>query len=108
MVLTTMDQIPEKEIVPGFHARFVHSDNLTLAYWRIEAGAALPAHSHPHEQVTNLLEGEFELVVDGTSHRLTPGQVFVIPGDLPHAGKALTDCRILDVFHPAREDYKGT
>ena len=35
-----------------------------------------------------------------------PGTVVVIPPDVPHAGKAITDCWIIDVFHPVREDYR--
>lgn len=101
-----LDEIEEKEIVPGFFGRFVHSENNTLAYWRITAGASLPPHSHPHEQVVNLLEGEFELTVAGTPYKLTPGSVFVIPSDLPHSGKALTDCKIIDTFYPMREEYQ--
>jgi quercetin dioxygenase-like cupin family protein len=59
-----LDEIEEKELVAGFKARFVHSENMTLSYWNIEAGAQLPEHSHPHEQVTNVLEVKFELTVD--------------------------------------------
>jgi quercetin dioxygenase-like cupin family protein len=94
-----------REIVPGYKARFVHSEHLTLAYWTIEAGAELPSHNHPHEQIANLLEGEFDLTLDGTVHRLTVGEVLVIPSSAEHSGIARTDCRILDVFHPRREDY---
>ena len=106
MALIELSQIEEKELIPGYHVRFVHTENMTLAYWRIEAGASLPEHSHPHEQVSNLLEGEFELTVDGEKHHLTPGKVVTIPGDVPHAGTAITECRILDIFYPVREDYK--
>ena len=28
------------------------------------------------------------------------------PGDIPHSGHARTACRIIDVFHPIREDYR--
>jgi hypothetical protein len=36
---------------------------MTFVYWDIDEGAALPRHAHHHEQVVNMLEGEFELVV---------------------------------------------
>ncbi|HDD55521.1 MAG TPA: cupin domain-containing protein [Chloroflexi bacterium] len=106
MVFQDLDDIQEREIVPGYRARFVHAEKMTLAYWEVEAGAALPEHSHPHEQIANVLEGEFELTVNGESRVLVPGQVAVIPGNVPHSGRAVTDCRLLDAFQPAREDYR--
>lgn len=106
MTHIALEQIPEREIVPGYHARFIHSEHMTVAYWRIEAGAALPEHAHPHEQVLNLLEGEFEAVVAGEISHLQAGMVSVIPGGVPHSGKALTACRILDVFYPVRQEYR--
>jgi quercetin dioxygenase-like cupin family protein len=106
MAFIELNDIEEKEIIPGYKARFVHSGNMTFAYWTITAGASLPDHSHPHEQVANVIEGEFELTVDGEPKVMTPGQVAVIPGGIPHRGTAITDCKIIDVFHPIREDYR--
>jgi quercetin dioxygenase-like cupin family protein len=106
MTFLTLKEIEEKEIVPGYRAKFVHSENMTLAYWDVDPGAALPEHSHPHEQIANVLEGRFELTVDGEPRVLEPGMVAVIPGGVPHSGKALTPCRLLDAFYPLREDYK--
>jgi len=31
--------------------------------------------------------------------------VVLIPSDAKHSGKALTDCTIIDIFNPVREDY---
>lgn len=101
-----VDSIPAREILPGFNGKFVHSDAMTLAYWDIDEGASLPEHAHPHEQVVNMLEGEFEITVDGNPLSLKPGDVVVIPGNVPHFGTAITKCRILDVFSPARDDYR--
>ena len=101
-----LEFIGEKEIVPGFRARFIHSDNLTIAYWDVDLGAELPVHSHPHEQVANVLDGEFELTVGEETKILKPGQVAVIPSGVLHGGKAITPCRLLDVFHPTRDDYR--
>lgn len=79
---------------------------MTFAYWEISAGSQVPVHSHPHEQVVNMLEGTLELTVAGENHRLTPGQILVIPSNAIHSGKAITPCRVLDVFNPVREDYR--
>lgn len=98
--------ITVREMVPGYRARFVHSERMTEAYWEIDAGAPLKGHRHPQEQIVNMLEGQFELTVDGVAHLLGPGTVFVIPPNVPHSGRAITDCRILDVWAPVREDYR--
>ena len=44
MSFLKLADIAEQTPVAGFHARFVHSATMTVAHWRIEAGAVL--HSH--------------------------------------------------------------
>ena len=105
-MLIDWENVPEREPVPGFRGRFVHTDGMTLAMWTASAGAELPLHDHPHEMVVNVLEGELELTVDGERQTARAGRVVVIPGGVPHQARAVTDCRILDVFHPVREDYR--
>lgn len=104
-MLQRWDTLPLKEMIPGFRARFVHSARMTLALWDIDAHAVLPEHHHPHEQITQLLEGEFELTVSSVRHHLKPSDVLVIPPNAIHSGRALTACKILDIFAPVREDY---
>lgn len=101
-----LKDITPKEIMPGFHGRLIHSENMTFAHWDIDADSALPEHSHIHEQVVNVISGEFELVVDGKSQIIGPNQVVCIPSNAMHSGKAITDCYIIDVFYPIREDYR--
>ncbi len=105
MELINLYEMEELEMVPGYHAKFVHSENVTLAYWNIEKGNALPKHAHPHEQVVNLIEGSFEITVDGESKVIEAGSVVIIPSNVMHSGKAVTSCRIIDVFYPIRTDY---
>jgi quercetin dioxygenase-like cupin family protein len=99
------DKIPEKTIIPGCHARFIHSANMTFALWTIDKDALLPTHNHPHEQVMYLLKGEFEFTLDNVTGIVKAGNVAVIPSNTSHSGKAITECQILDVFYPLREDY---
>lgn len=105
MIFRQLDQISPKEILPGYTVKFVHSERMTFAYWDVKKGSPLPEHSHEHEQVANVLSGEYELTVGGETHRLKPGDVAVIPSNVIHSGVAITDCRLMDVFAPVREDY---
>jgi quercetin dioxygenase-like cupin family protein len=98
--------LPAREVFPGFHGRFVHSERMTFAWWDIDSGAEVPEHDHPHEQVVNVLEGRLSLTVDGVERDLGPGEVVTIPGGVRHAARGLTACRVLDVFSPVREDYR--
>ncbi len=101
-----LDKINKKEIVPGFEGKFIHTNNMTVVYWTIQAGSQLPEHSHHNEQITTIIEGEFVLTSEGENRNVKPGDVAVFPSNTKHSGKALTDCYIMDVFHPVREDYK--
>jgi quercetin dioxygenase-like cupin family protein len=101
-----IDTLPQNEIKEGFKARFIHSKNLTLGYWDVKEGAILPMHSHFHEQITQVLEGEFELTIGEQTQVYRLGQIVVIPPHVPHGGKALTECKLFDIFCPVREDYQ--
>lgn len=106
MSFIDLKEISEREQIPGYMVRFVHSERMTLAYWEIAEGAPLPQHSHPHEQIANVIEGRFELTISGNTQVLEPGHVAVIPPNAMHSGLALTRCRIIDAFCPVREDYR--
>ena len=106
MSFIDLKNIKEKEIIPGYRAKFLHSENMTFANWEIDAGSDMPEHSHQSEQVSYVLEGEFELCIDGTKKIMKPGLVATIPSDVKHSGKAITNCKILDIFYPLRKEYK--
>jgi len=106
MILRDLDEQKAREAAPGYEVKFVHTPSITIAYWTVKAGSTLPEHDHPHEQVVNVIEGTFEMNVEGRTFLLEPGKVLVIPPEKKHSGKALGPCRIIDVFHPSRDDYR--
>ena len=106
MVHYHLYKIETKQPFNGAQVRFVHSDNMTVAYWQFEPGASLPEHSHPHEQIANVMGGSFELTIEGEALNLQAGSVVVIPPNAVHSGRAITGCYVIDVFHPVREDYQ--
>ena len=99
--------VPEQEVFPGIVGKLIHTPKVTIGDFRIAAGTQLPAHQHPHEQTSTVLEGQFEFTVGGQTRLCGPGDVAVIPPNVEHSATALTDCRVLDVFEPVREDYRA-
>ena len=106
MKLIDFSTVAPRQIAPGYLGRYVHSDEITQGRVDIEPGAAIPDHSHRHEQWTLLLSGSFKLTVSGVSHVLQPGQMLYIAPYERHSARALTACVVLDVFHPPRDDYR--
>jgi quercetin dioxygenase-like cupin family protein len=72
----------------------------------LEKGSVVPMHSHIHEQITFILEGQLDMVIAGQDYSLTAGTYHIIHSNVPHSAVAITDCRVIDTFSPVREDYK--
>lgn len=103
--MSPFNNLPKIEVFKGFKAQFIHTQNSTLGLWHTDKGAVLPEHSHLHEQLTQVIEGEFELTINGQTHIYKAGDLAIIPSYAVHSGVALTDCLLYDVFTPVREDY---
>ena len=98
--------ISSREVIPGYSAKFVHGDQSTLAFWDVSKGSVMPPHRHPHEQITYIAEGTLEMMIGQELYTFTKGMCHVIPPHTTHSAVALEDCRIIDAFSPARDDYR--
>jgi quercetin dioxygenase-like cupin family protein len=76
-----------------------------MAEFRLEQGAVLPRHKHPHEQTGYLVSGRIELVIGGEMHEVSAGDSWCIPGDVEHSAIARENSVAIEVFSPVREDY---
>ena len=92
-----LDKIRQKTLVYG--------DNTLMAEFKLEAGAILPQHSHPHEQTGYLVSGYIELTIGDITHLIKPGDSWCIAGDVEHNAVAMADSVAVEVFSPVREDY---
>jgi len=105
-VFISTEELERRQLLPGAEASFVHSSSMTMAFWSFEPGVDLPEHAHPHEQITTVIEGEFELRISGQVRRMLPGDVALIEARAIHSGRSLSRCRVIDTFHPVREDLR--
>jgi len=99
--------IPAKEIVPGITGYYAHGANHTFGYVELKAGSSVPTHQHVHEQITYILEGQLDMIIEGVDCCLTTGMYYIILSNTPHSAIAKTDCKVIDSFSPVREEYKS-
>ena len=94
----------------GFERRILRTDQLMMVIIDIDNGpwaAADPYHSHLHEQITYVADGEILYLAEGEEPRkLGPGDLFAVPSGQPHSIQLLSArARLIDSFHPIREDF---
>jgi quercetin dioxygenase-like cupin family protein len=108
MVFYSPDDRPAKTLAAGIVARTVWGEKMLMAYVDLAAHSVVPLHSHPHEQVGIVLQGELTLTVGGETKTLRAGDLYVIPGGVGHmVVTGAEDARALDIFSPVREEYKS-
>jgi quercetin dioxygenase-like cupin family protein len=93
---------------PGIEMHAMEAEKMTLSVVDMEPGSVIEEHSHPHEQIGYMMEGEAEFVIAGRSYLVRAGQMWRLPGGVPHrviAGDR--PVRAIDVFYPVREDMRG-
>jgi quercetin dioxygenase-like cupin family protein len=83
----------------------VHGAKTLMTEFRLEQGAVLPKHMHPHEQTGYLVSGSMELMIGGETFEVSAGDSWCIPGDAEHSAVAREDSVAIEVFCPVRQDY---
>src|SRR5215470_274549 len=73
------------EVRPGIFGATVHTPQLTATLYRYDAGTSWETHAHPQDQITYVVEGAIDFVVDGEPVRLSAGQLAALPGGVPHS-----------------------
>jgi quercetin dioxygenase-like cupin family protein len=97
--------ISEERMNPLLSRQVIHTGQMTIARLWLGKGAVVPLHDHINQQITMLNSGALEFEMDGERFVLKPGDVLVIPPNMPHRVEALEDSTATDLFTPAREDW---
>jgi quercetin dioxygenase-like cupin family protein len=95
------------KVVDGITRKtLVYGNSTLMAEFRLEKGSTLPSHKHPHEQTGYLVSGHMVLTIAGEPHDVKAGDSWAIPGNVEHGAGVIEDSVVVEVFSPAREDYK--
>jgi len=104
MPFVDTSRLDVKERLPGWRGRYFDSPSMTFAHYEFVCGASIHEHFHPQEEVYEVIEGELELTVAGETQIVRPGVVGIVPANVRHSVKALTDGRAIIIDYPSRKD----
>jgi quercetin dioxygenase-like cupin family protein len=103
MPFVDINQLAAIERLPGWRGRYFQSPSMTFAHYEFDAGASIHEHSHPQEEVWQVIEGVLDITINGVTERSGPGCAGVIPPETRHHVQAITSGKALVVDYPLRE-----
>lgn len=99
------DDEPLEALGPAIGRRMLNGEAMTLAQITLAAGAVVPVHEHPNEQIATVLSGRVRFQIGDEEREVGPGESVLVPGGVPHRVDALVDSVVLDAFAPRRDDW---
>ena len=106
------NSIIRETVGPGRERRIAHLENLMMVVFDFRDGPMKnpeAPHSHPHEQITYVAEGELLFFKGSEEYHLSEGDLITIPSEIPHSVQTLTShVRLVDSFCPVRNDFLKT
>ena len=82
-----------------------YGENMMQVEVHFEKGSIGAMHSHPHTQLTYVLEGAFEFTVGDEKKVVRKGDTLYKVPDIMHGCVCLEKGLLLDTFAPYREDF---
>ena len=99
--------LPAVEMLPGVVRRAVWLEGVMMTFFELEPDTDVPAHDHPHEQITYMVEGAIEFTLGQETRRLNAGEGVCVPSGVRHGARVLGQRTVaLDAWNPVREDFK--
>lgn len=105
-VFTSVRTLPGKQIWKGVTIKPLAGQQMLMTRAELDPDTEVPTHSHPHEQLGLVVEGDLDFWIADEERALKPGDMYAIPGGTPHG------CRtgrqrvvVVEAFHPVREEY---
>jgi mannose-6-phosphate isomerase-like protein (cupin superfamily) len=109
MAIVLNDGSLDKQIAPGVTRRIANLESLMVAVLHFTNGPLAepdPPHEHPHEQITFVAEGELYVFIAGVKTHLKQGDLFTVPGGIPHCIQPLSaHVQLIDTFSPIRQEF---
>ena len=100
--------VPLEQVNPAMRRRLVTGERITVAQIWFKDGFLVPQHSHHQEQITQVVSGRMRFWIEADRAQvveLGPGEVVIIPPDVPHEALCIGDVHEIDIWSPRRDDW---
>ena len=89
-------------------ARIMSGEKIMVISVKAPKGIPALMHRHEAEQIVILFKGKMKCIMEGVQPRIIgPGEIWVIPSNVPHGGEMLEDTEFLEICAPPRLDMLG-
>jgi quercetin dioxygenase-like cupin family protein len=95
--------------IAGASVGLLPGERLVALLARLSPGARVPFQAHPTEQLVHMLSGRLRIWIADEELVVGPGDVVLIPPDVPHRGEAVgpDETTYLEVLSPVEERYRS-
>jgi quercetin dioxygenase-like cupin family protein len=107
-LVTDWSQVPVEKTAEGIERQMVVGQNVMMCRFRFAPFVVTAEHTHPHEQMTLVVQGRVRFFISGEERIVSAGDVLHFPPNNRHGATMLDEEVILiDIFSPIREDFLG-
>lgn len=107
-MVTDWSKVPVEQLEDGIERQMIVGKNIMICRLKFAPFIVTPAHSHPHEQMTFVVQGKVRFVLGESECIVSAGEVLHFPSDYWHGATMLDEEVVLiDIFSPIREDFLG-
>ena len=102
------NEVPTEEVTPSMHRKIIAGEKTMIARMKFKDGFVVPLHSHENEQITHCIAGTMRFWFGDDKAEmveLNPGDIVVIPSNLPHEALMIGDVEEVDTRAPPRKDW---
>ena len=76
----------------------IKKDTGTVTLFAFDKGQGLSEHTAPFDALVQILDGEADITISATPHRVKSGEMIIMPANEPHALKAVEKFKMMLVM----------
>ena len=105
--LVSKNSVEPVKVFKGIYRKtLAYNSNIMLCHFFLEKSAEVPLHNHKEIQVGYVIKGRLKFFTENGEFIAREGDSYIFNSNVKHGAIILEDSEVIDIFNPAREDYK--